>query len=301
VSQPRLISARAFSGVSAEMNSSMLAPAMKPASLADLKIRPLGGFFSHSSRIRPNSVITSAPRVLVEESAVSIKPGAPTEVEPFLLDGESASRPSEFEIMFVNDGVRYQFGFSLDKQHVLEEWLYAYPKGNPQRWYTRKWNPETSIYDWDFSQKHFRGDRESLKRQTRSNALLLSTAAQLNHEQLGKVYRWFTGKLLTGDVADFPPDGVSQMSLDLMVKSDATRERVEDLLREADLGICGLDAIEIEFEEKMLPSDASREVREELLREMKGKTVFHVEMSHRIPGSQVVESDSREGKALRRP
>jgi hypothetical protein len=34
---------RAFSGVSAVVNSSMLAPAMKPASLADLKISPLGG------------------------------------------------------------------------------------------------------------------------------------------------------------------------------------------------------------------------------------------------------------------
>jgi hypothetical protein len=36
---------RAFSGVSAEVNSSMLAPAMKPASLADVKISPLGGSF----------------------------------------------------------------------------------------------------------------------------------------------------------------------------------------------------------------------------------------------------------------
>jgi hypothetical protein len=46
MSQPRLMIRRAFSGVSAEVNSSMLAPAMKPASLADLKISPLGGFFS---------------------------------------------------------------------------------------------------------------------------------------------------------------------------------------------------------------------------------------------------------------
>ena len=42
---------------------------------------------------------------------------------------------------------------------------------------------------------YLKGPKKDLIEQTRDNALLLSTGAQLNNKQLTEVYKWFQDKL----------------------------------------------------------------------------------------------------------
>src|SRR4029077_445195 len=51
-------------------------------------------------------------RAIVLQSA-GIQPGQPFNVQPFALDPASKDEPTEFEVTFVREGTRYQFGFSL--------------------------------------------------------------------------------------------------------------------------------------------------------------------------------------------
>ena len=52
-------------------------------------------------------------------------------IVPFKLDYETLNKPSEFEIKFLVDGIRYLYGFKADSKNVYEEyvaWLSEYGK-----------------------------------------------------------------------------------------------------------------------------------------------------------------------------
>ena len=138
-----------------------------------------------------------AMREIVLHSAKDLQRDEPLPVVPFLLDARSRHRPSGFEATFVRDGVRYQYGFAAAPARVTAERLLAFPKGRPQRWIDRKYNPKTGADDWGAMGKLAGTERAKglWRRATRDNALFLSTAVQLNNEQLRPVYEWFSDTL----------------------------------------------------------------------------------------------------------
>ena len=113
---------------------------------------------------------------------------------PFLLDLKLREKPSEFEISFMHDGVRDQYGFIVSPERVFEEWLTVYPKGKPQEWFHRVVGASGNS-EWSFSRTHMRGDKMQLADRTRANALFLSVAAQWNHPQLKAIYAWFQNRI----------------------------------------------------------------------------------------------------------
>ena len=98
--------------------------------------------------------------------------------------GAKTSEPSLFEVTFLQEGVRYRYGFVADDERFLEEWLYAWPTGRKQKWFER----EGDAFKFG---EHLRGENRMVEQVTRPNALFLSAAAQHRHEQLAGIYRWF--------------------------------------------------------------------------------------------------------------
>ena len=131
---------------------------------------------------------------LVQFSATKLQADEALDIEPFKFSTDSIDQPTEFNMDFVSDGVRYQYGFSATNQRVLEEWLFAYPNGRAQTWFMREYDVETSGYRWT-KDVYLTGSKAIWKEATRDNALFLSTAIQLNSKQLTPVYRWFTDTL----------------------------------------------------------------------------------------------------------
>ena len=43
---------------------------------------------------------------------------------PFLLDTNSVKAPSEFEVIFIEDDIKYRYGISIFNGEIIEEWLY---------------------------------------------------------------------------------------------------------------------------------------------------------------------------------
>ncbi|EGJ32792.1 hypothetical protein LYNGBM3L_00940 [Moorena producens 3L] len=131
---------------------------------------------------------------IVLQSATGMQLGSRWNIEPFRLNADYQQKPSCFEIIFIHDNIRYQYGFSLDQERVYEEWLIAYPKGRPQTWFERNYRSEEQEYDWYFG-RGLKGEKERIKGFVRPNSLFLSHAAQNNHPQLGKIFIWFSSKL----------------------------------------------------------------------------------------------------------
>jgi predicted ATPase len=104
-------------------------------------------------------------------------------VQHFKLDPTSATEPTEFETTFLQKGVRYQYGFSLTPERITGEWLFAYPTAKAQRWFQREYDPESGKDSYSFG-SHLSGQRRVWQEATKQNSLYLSTAIQLNSEQL---------------------------------------------------------------------------------------------------------------------
>jgi predicted ATPase len=165
--------------------------------------------------------------------------------EPFAW-GPTRGQPSTFEVAFVAEGTRYEYGFVADDASFLEEWLFAYPKGRKQTWFER------DGAEFKFSENLI-GENNTVKEVTRPNALFLSTAAQLQHKQMMPVFHWFRGmlafnlhhplnrgsKILVHSYDGPSLEGWLESSRQPLLPGfeDDRLSRVEQLLREADVGI----------------------------------------------------------------
>jgi AAA15 family ATPase/GTPase len=160
----------------------------------------------------------------------SWQPDASIPRDPFLGDEESALAPSEFVADVLLDGVRHQYGFSMDSETILEEWLYVYPRGKKQAWFHRRHGHPTT-----FSSK-MPGENRTIENLTRRNCLFLSAAAQNNHEALLPVFTWFTKALLfvVGDRGLFLHHTVR------LCQAADYKNSVAKLVSAADLGISDL-------------------------------------------------------------
>ncbi len=129
-------------------------------------------------------------RGVVIESATVIQPGQAYGVQPFRLDIDSAKEPTEFEVTFIVDGVRYQYGFAMTSERIVSEHLLLYKTGKSQSWFERRFDAATEKYVYVFG-SNFKGEKKLWEGATRPNALFLSMAAQLNSEALRPVFDWF--------------------------------------------------------------------------------------------------------------
>lgn len=148
---------------------------------------------------------------------------------PFALDRTARSRPSRFEIDLVLDGVRHEYGFSIDDERVCEEWAYRFPKGRAALLFQRDGD---HVEVGGVERQKGRAVLELL----RGNALFLSTAASANHPALLPLYRWFSRNLLLAEAGSRP---FRQAMTTEMLNDERRREQVLALLQAADLGVTG--------------------------------------------------------------
>ena len=126
--------------------------------------------------------------------------------KPFLLDPTAKEKPTVFEINFILEEVRFNYGFSLLDAEVAEEWLYSYPHGTPRKLFER------DGHDFSFS-RNLKGRNAAISDLTRANSLFLSAAAQSGHDQLSKIFNFF--------------DSI-QVETSLSMSSSAAERRIKD-------------------------------------------------------------------------
>lgn len=177
-------------------------------------------------------------RGVVVESATVIQPGQTYGVQPFRLDDASAKEPTEFEVTFILDGTRYQYGYSMTPERIISEHLLVYKAFKPQRWFERHFDSETGKDVYDFG-SGLKGAKSLWETATRPNALFLSMAAQLNSEALRPVFDWFVnGLVIVNEQSQLNP----QMSIQMLKQAEG-RKRICDFLTAADISIADIEVV----------------------------------------------------------
>jgi ABC-type lipoprotein export system ATPase subunit len=167
----------------------------------------------------------------------------------FRLDGSSINDASEFEITYIDDDIRYQYGFALLGENVEDEWLLVYKTDKPQEWFRRYRDNAADSDTYKFS-AHFKGQKLTWQKSTRREALFLSVAAGLNSRQLAPVFRWFSLLTVITDTTDtyyVRPNKFYEPFL----KDDRMRGEIFTLIKAADLGITDI-GVRAETRKRML-------------------------------------------------
>ena len=148
---------------------------------------------------------------------------------PFKFDRETPARPSNFEVIFTANGIRYAYGFSVTEKAVAEEYLYYYPNGRQAIIFERK---DTT----DFRFTVDIDEQNTLKDRTSANKLYLSVASNWSYAKVIPVLEWFAScRIITkNSVAD--AYGIEAEQL----KDDDYRRVIVSMLRVADFGIQSL-------------------------------------------------------------
>ncbi|MFH0824838.1 MAG: ATP-binding protein [Pseudomonadota bacterium] len=150
------------------------------------------------------------------------------DLEVFRLDTMTRDRPSLFEVVFLLSGHRYRYGFEIDKNQVVSEWLFRVPSSREARLFVREGDRFT------VSGK-FREARR-LQAQTRKDVLFLSVLARYNDPVAMEIQGWFED--LDAFLAGLDPF-YGWRSYEYM-KDDAYRRRVTDFVERLDLGIAAV-------------------------------------------------------------
>jgi hypothetical protein len=228
----------------------------------------------------------------VVNSARESQQDDPIEVTPFKLTAESRAADSEFSAIFIEQGVRYEYGFRCNTLRFTEEWLYAYPLGRPQKWFHRVLDPQTLQDAYDFSPS-FQGGRQRQvwAVETRANALFLSRCMQSNNEQLKPVFQWFSQRLRV--IAT--PNALGSDYTARRCEDVADRAKVLEFLNAADLSIDGIRLESRPFSSDMLPDHLPEVMRQELMSSFKGKEFMELKFQRKDASTgEMVEFEEHE-------
>jgi AAA15 family ATPase/GTPase len=161
-----------------------------------------------------------------------VQPDTENNLVPFRLRENANDFPTLMEATFIINGVRHQYGFEFTRKQVLAEWLLVYENAKPQAWFSRTFDEKKKRFTYTYSD-YFTGRKSVWEAATRKEVLFLTTAIQLNNEQLKPLYQQLTSELVVF------PNG-PRIGFDFsagFIEKDGNAARVAALLAAADTGI----------------------------------------------------------------
>ncbi|MFJ2016818.1 AAA family ATPase [Streptomyces nodosus] len=209
---------------------------------AGLRVVPVAAIYGANASGKSNVVDALRwMKYAVLESFRRWDPAGGVPRRPFRLRTDPEDHPSTYQLDFVVGGTRYEFGFTVNDDVVLEEWLFYFPEGKRRKLYVREGSTPDSL---SFG-RWLTGRRKTISELLRPNSLYLSVAAAQNHELLRTLHRWFRDGLRTATDSDFARrlDFTMKLLRQQLEGPDAQEtipDPMTDLLRFADLGVEGM-------------------------------------------------------------
>lgn len=166
---------------------------------------------------------------------------------PFRLDDASAHEPVELEMTFLNQGVRYRYGFAVLDKRVLRENLHAWPNGREALVFERLAKPGSNESSLKVGSTIEGGEERAriVAEQTHPQSLFVSTGQKLNHPAVAPVFGWFQQKFRVLDHTLQLHPGYSARRY---LEDDGARNWTNTLMRWADLGIAEMSVAERDFD-----------------------------------------------------
>lgn len=167
-------------------------------------------------------------------------------VTPFLFDDESQFEKTRFDFIFINNGIKYEYGFVVDQDKVYEEYLYEYKTSKASLIFERS---NTNVYRYTTITKK---ELSAIENKNTDNKLFLSTATLWNATSTRNAFLWFSEGI---DVYDSTNLENSFISLMEKKDNDDIKTFMKKMLNNADINIVdyNFEIKEADFSKMQLP------------------------------------------------
>ena len=153
------------------------------------------------------------------------------EHQPFLLNSETETASTSFEMVFIIDEIIYRYGFEYDNEMIYAEWLFSDEKGTEAKLFYRDVDDEFYVNPTKFK------EGKGLPEKTLENHLFLWKCVSDNGAISKKIQKWFFNFNMIDGLNDRGYFGYSTNKLnDELFKKD-----ILELVKIADLGISDID------------------------------------------------------------
>lgn len=191
---------------------------------------------------------------------------------PFKLDRNCLNEPSEFNIIFIQDGIKYAYGFSTTEEEVIDEYLYYYPNGRQSIIFERE----------NVDQYKFNADKErqiEIKNKFHSkNKLFLCTESLWEYEKVIPPFKWLSQKLkILLEHENLESYTGMQLSKDENIKPVIMKYLRKADLDIYDLNVSSYDDLSSLHYAKNLPD----KIKEEISSVIKNKKILDIKTTHK--------------------
>ncbi|MBO1417864.1 ATP/GTP-binding protein [Streptomyces sp. FH025] len=219
---------------------------------------PVAGIFGANAAGKSNILDALAyMRRMVVNSHRDAEPDGGVTRRPFRLDEAACDEPSWYVADLLIEGIRYTYGFSVNDEQVVDEWLHSFPHGKKRKIFER--SPD----GLEIGDSQHRRELNLVENITEPNVLFMSMAARSRQQDFRPVYDWFAQNLLLSRRFTHLGLGVER----LLEQQDRNPELIE-LLRTADLGITEFGTEHVLLDEEELRKRYGRRIPQHRLDEL---------------------------------
>lgn len=171
-------------------------------------------------------------------------------VRPFRLNDYSQKEPTEFEFIYVLDGIKYWYAFSADREKIYTESLHYAPKGQKALVFAR------SAQAFVFTEE--KAKRKLIAKMVAPNQLFFSVACTMNDQACVSAMRWFRERIyFSRDYSDIPKQLLDYSDNPGMLKA------IRNYAKAADFGIEDMqfEINQKEIQELEMPKDLPEGVK----------------------------------------
>ena len=206
------------------------------------------------------------------DSSISIKKTKQYSAQPFLLNTQTESKESFFEIEFIIDEFIYRYGFTIATNAIIsKEWLFQ-KKLQPKARESRLFERELQEITLGASFREGKG----LDDKTREDALFLSVVAQFNGTISINIIEWFNQFNI---ISNIKSDEFKHYSFDKLEDKEF-KDKMVTLIKSADIGIYDIEKKKVSFDELKVKNNELEKLPEFLIKELKKNGVSTIETKH---------------------
>ncbi len=199
-------------------------------------------------------------------------------IQPFLFDPITPQQPTEFNVVFISNKIKYEYGFSAIKTQVLSEWLYHYPKGRANRLFIREFNEISESYEYSYG-ADYKGDRKGTQNITDKHSLYLSASERTSAVvTTTDVLDWFLKKLIIIGI-----DGVPKLvTSSLLDENELSKVEVINYLKKSGIELSDIEITSTPFHEGLLPSDIPETMKKHFIETLRDSTRIETILIHSV-------------------
>lgn len=194
-------------------------------------------------------------------------------IEPFRLSTETENQPSFFQMIFWYKNIKYRYGFELNNENIIAEWLFGKPGDRELPFFIRENQEIIELDKTNYSEGHklisLLDDDSEDNDIFRHNSLFLSTLATFGFGKLSKQLIDSIASITV--IGGLGHQGMYNYAGDSL-KNKKKKDFILNFLKYGDIGIDDVDSIEIKPDD--LPEDIDDDIKKEFEKKKKRKLLI---------------------------